>query len=103
MQHPESDDAAWQACVVRHREVTGMGWDRCGPAPIHAPTPRPGSARFPDPRQRAGQLVRPVERLSSGEGDLIGADGAVARPHLRSMRTSHPSASAKPCSGRTVK
>lgn len=39
MQHPP-DDSAGQACVVRHLEVTGMGWGRCGPAPIHAPTPR---------------------------------------------------------------
>jgi hypothetical protein len=27
MQPPQSDDSAWQACVVRHREVTGRaGW-----------------------------------------------------------------------------
>jgi hypothetical protein len=26
MKHPQSDESAWQACVVRDREVTGMGW-----------------------------------------------------------------------------
>jgi hypothetical protein len=25
--------------LSRHREVTGMVWDCCGPVPIHAPTP----------------------------------------------------------------
>ena len=40
LQHPQSDDRAWQASVVQYWSLKGgFGWDRCGPVPIHAPTP----------------------------------------------------------------
>jgi len=46
MPHPQSDDSAWQACVVRDREVTGMGWIIAGQLRFMHQRRRPLRPRF---------------------------------------------------------